>query len=90
MVPNLLNENDEPTKLEAETSHQISAAEDGPYMMIDVGNNAGPINSKSQSPPPPCTYETVGSLQPVQPSSAIDKSPTTQTVRHTFILKLLN
>ena len=85
-----MNENDKPVKLEAETSHQISAAEDGPYMMADVGNNVGPINLKSQLPPPPCTYETVGSLQPVQPSSATDKLPTTQKVRHAFILKLLN
>ena len=81
MVPNEAHE--KPTKLEAETSHQISAAEDGPYMMADVGNNVGPINSKSQSLHPPCTYETVGSLQPVQPSSATDKLPTTQKVRNT-------
>ena len=78
---------EKPAKLEAETSHQISTAEDGPYMMADLGNNVGSINSKShdQSLHPPCTYEMVGSLQPVQLSSAINKLPTTQEVRHTYV-----
>ena len=86
MVPNLLNENDKPAKLETETSHQV--AEDGPYMMADVGNNVGPINLKSQSLHPPCTYETVGSLQPVQPSSAINKLPTTHKSKASSIPKV--
>ena len=95
LVPNLLNENEndtheKPAKLEAETSHQISTAEVGPYMMADLGNNVSSINSKSydQSLHPSCTYEMVGSLQPVQLSSAINKLPTTQEVRYMYIYEV--
>ena len=57
-------QDDKLTKLEAETSHQISTTEEGPYMIPDKGNDEG---SKSN-------------LNPLHPHDCYDKLPPLQKV----------